>query len=757
MDKNIKNVAIIGGNKEGLALLPVILGDKSARLAIIADPNPHAMLFKLKELGYQLSPRYNIKVTHDLEEIKKLPRLDIIINALHFSATEEFLDSPEFRKVEKLSPLSAKLLWQVRAATDAETKGVSSYTDLLSSFREIVDVIRLTSDRNELLSDILNLAIESTRAERGSIMLLADDKTTLRMEVGRGIDEEVIRKIRVDVGEGISGKVARDGKPLMISGKASEDDFTSLDTNTRGVQSALCVPLIVGSGIIGVINVSSSGTYEFTDEDLGFLTHLAGLVAEIIDRSSEYEQLRIDAAKFSLWKELQKNLSDDRPLELRLSAVCKKLSELVTGLTCHIYLYDEERKRFVLRGSNLTDSAPLNLLSFASGESIEGSIIENLKEVVLVDRIADKTVRRAYVALPMLVNEELVGAFVGELVSKQGLTKYNESFLRDMSNLIAESVFEHAKNDEELLRSKRIFAVDEAGLEMLSMKDTRRLINVVVSDAASFVGAEGALLRVDEKGDGNFSQVSSCGLEKEVLASNVRPIEEETFNELLRREEPIMREFSLEAGPYVKGIVSCPILVDGKIRGVLSLFNKVDMESRVPRPFVKLDKEVLVRFSAYVAKVLPDIIKNLNYIVEFSLSSPKTFVQRVEGELKKAIEGSGKKPGLMAIRSFELATLIGSPRKEFLKRILAFIQDKTGSFDIVAMLDEDTLGIFFEDTADSMLDSMDKTFLTDAPVEFKSTIHCGHSVYPDGGDSFERILSATLIRLKDSSERLGQG
>jgi signal transduction protein with GAF and PtsI domain len=136
-------------------------------------------------------------------------------------------------------------------------------------------------------------------------MLLSKEEGVLSMEIAKGMDEEVVRKIRVPLGEGIAGKVAKEGRPTLITGKAKDEEYTNLRAGT-GVKSAICVPLIAASRVIGVINVNSSATtQDFTNEDLERLTSLAGLAAEVIQRSGDYEQMRADAAKFTFWKEME--------------------------------------------------------------------------------------------------------------------------------------------------------------------------------------------------------------------------------------------------------------------------------------------------------------------------------------------------------------------------------------------------------------------------------------------------------------------
>jgi putative methionine-R-sulfoxide reductase with GAF domain len=432
-----KKIAIIGANKEGLKLLPVILADERSQVCLIVDPNREAMLFKLKELGYRLVPGLDIETSYTLDDLKRIDGLSVIVDALQDQKTEKFLESPEFRDVEKLGPLSTRLIWGVRTATSSggvlASEGVQRATEqasLLSALREIVDAIRLTIDRKELLSVILKLATESTVAERGSIMLLSPGEGTLRVEIAKGMDEEVVRKVRVPLGDGVSGKVAKYGKPLMVSGKADSEKFDRPMDRTD-VKSAMCVPLIVDGEIIGVINVNSSeSTHVFTNDDLNFLTSLAGLAAEVIQRSNEYEKLRVDAAKFTFWKEVDTIMSTNIPLEKRLNTVSRRLSELVPGLTCFIYLYDDETDRLYLKASSIKDAKGLGLFSLRAGEALEGEGMASREDIFLVDRTEAGALKRVYVTLPMVSHGMVVGVFNGHIVSPHGISVYHESFLK---------------------------------------------------------------------------------------------------------------------------------------------------------------------------------------------------------------------------------------------------------------------------------------------------------------------------------------
>ncbi len=615
MDKGIKNIAVIGANKEGLSLLPILLKDKQSRVCLIVDPNKDAMLFKLKELGYRLSPHIGIPASTDINDVKKIQNLNIIINALSDQATETFLENAQFKDVEKLGTLSTRLLWSVRQESAPEAASVTrgdEQTALLGSLREIVDAVRLTIDRRELLSVILKLATESTRAERGSIMLLSPDDNMLRVEIAKGMDEEVVRKIRVPLGEGVSGRAALDGKPLLVSGKANGGEFHNA-RDRSDVKSAMCVPLVVDGAVIGVINVSSSESmHMFTERDLSFLSSMAALAAEVIQRSNDYERMRIDAAKFTFWKDADAIMSGAATLETKLGQVAKKLAEIIQGLVIFIYIFDDDRGRLFLKAASIRDGKGVGMLSLRPGEGIEGAAAQSKRAVFLVDRADEGSLRKVYLSIPMVAQGTLVGTLNGQLTSLAGMTKYHETFLKDIAAMLAESILSMKRADMEKSSARRMFAVDEAGLEMISSRDAKRLSTIIAVTPAAILGAEGSLLRIRHDSSAKYHTAATFGLDDKVVCDYFLPIEKETVMEVLRKKDTVSREFSEEGSPYVRSVLSVPLRVNETIAGVLTLFNKTGDESFYPCAFSKADVDTLIRFRVYAEKALANVIDTLD-------------------------------------------------------------------------------------------------------------------------------------------------
>lgn len=159
---------------------------------------------------------------------------------------------------------------------------------------DIGQSLNFINDLTKLLELILDQAVEVAEAEKGSLMML--DRDELEVKVVRGIDkitEEKIRNgeirtTRIKLGEGIAGRVAKAGKPLLIEDTSTDERF--LASRNSNVQNILCVPLKVYEETIGVINISNKrGGRTFSEEDLRIITSLADQAAVAINNAKLYE------------------------------------------------------------------------------------------------------------------------------------------------------------------------------------------------------------------------------------------------------------------------------------------------------------------------------------------------------------------------------------------------------------------------------------------------------------------------------------
>jgi signal transduction histidine kinase len=200
----------------------------------------------------------------------------------------------------------------VPSAVQRKTPSAASQSRRLEELEFLAEVARLTGSARtweELMGTIVDRATAAARAEVCSLYLVDRDGSGVSLAATNGLDPEKVGVARLPLGVGITGRVAKSGKPIASADVHADKRFHYI----RGVDkpqytSMLSVPLIWNDQVIGVLNVQTEARRDFTKEDVSFLRALAGLLAGIVERNrlqreaeAQVESLRaIDEARASL-------------------------------------------------------------------------------------------------------------------------------------------------------------------------------------------------------------------------------------------------------------------------------------------------------------------------------------------------------------------------------------------------------------------------------------------------------------------------
>ena len=166
--------------------------------------------------------------------------------------------------------------------------------DRLNSLHRVSQVIHSTLDPQKALGLILSEALRLTGASSGSVVLINPTNGFLEILESRGLPPEAAQ-LKLRPGEGITGWVARTGKPARVGEVSRDARYIMIRPDVR---SELAVPLQVNGELRGVVNVDSERGNAFTPEDQELLEGLAIEAAGVIHNTWLYEQLRLKAGLF---------------------------------------------------------------------------------------------------------------------------------------------------------------------------------------------------------------------------------------------------------------------------------------------------------------------------------------------------------------------------------------------------------------------------------------------------------------------------
>lgn len=167
----------------------------------------------------------------------------------------------------------------------------------------LLEVGRLLSSKlelNELLTTVMQLATRVVDSETASLLLVDEKKQELYFHVALGLDPE-LAKIRVKIGEGIAGTVARDAKPMIVNDVNKDARWTSKVDDESGfvTRSILAAPIVLKDRCIGVIEAINHKHGDFTFKELRIFEAFASQAAVAVENARLFASLQEEKTKLS--------------------------------------------------------------------------------------------------------------------------------------------------------------------------------------------------------------------------------------------------------------------------------------------------------------------------------------------------------------------------------------------------------------------------------------------------------------------------
>jgi two-component sensor histidine kinase/putative methionine-R-sulfoxide reductase with GAF domain len=208
---------------------------------------------------------------------------------------------------------------------------------------ETIAAVNSTLDLEEVLGLVARKVADALGTEACFVYLYDDpsDELVLRATHGTRV-EEMTRRPRMRVGEGITGTAAAERAPVMIPSQAHLDprfkQFANLPEDEY--QSILAVPILAREHLAGALNVRTLEPREFTRDEIDLLVAIADQVAQTIQHAQLYAQAQQRVAELEALAKISEAVSESLYLEESLEAIVKTTMEAVAATGAALVLED---------------------------------------------------------------------------------------------------------------------------------------------------------------------------------------------------------------------------------------------------------------------------------------------------------------------------------------------------------------------------------------------------------------------------------
>jgi signal transduction protein with GAF and PtsI domain len=158
--------------------------------------------------------------------------------------------------LEEQSSVATEYLADAYSELTTATNQLGELQGTVGFIRGVCDVLAQEHSESELPATLITWFCESFGIERFSYMTPDSRGETLQISMSRGIAESIAERVRVRVGQGISGWVAHNRKPLLVR-SVGDANVPHTHQDNYNSDSFLCVPVVHNDVLYGVLNLSN--------------------------------------------------------------------------------------------------------------------------------------------------------------------------------------------------------------------------------------------------------------------------------------------------------------------------------------------------------------------------------------------------------------------------------------------------------------------------------------------------------------------
>jgi len=497
------------------------------------------------------------------------------------------------------------------------------------------------------LDRLLRYAAETLGVERASVWLFDEDRKRVVLEVACGPHRAFIGKHCYDLGNGLTGWVAKHGKPVI---KRTSKELYS-DPRHKGKYlvevyqgegsgaPVMFLPLKGETEMLGVIKFSQKrrlpGQAEipFTEADVNTANIMAAQVASAIRSAKLAEEKDRHLKELAVLSELALAVSSTLRLDQLLPELHKQVGQLMPADTFCVALFDSTSGR--LRFEYLCQDGKLRRKREARPDaSLLGRVIGKKQALLLAPRRGtirsrsalsllgkSKTRPKSLVMAPVCLGKEVLGVLSVQSHTRCAYRQHDAELLRTVGTNAATAIHNARLFAAATKRARTLERIHSVGVRLASVLSLDKRLPVVVKVACGAMESEGGSLYLWDKeydklalragvgvdpamvgkahyglGEGITGHVAKTGTALRGTAEELRahPAYKGKYEHRAGRH--------LASGKLLSGL-AFPVRGRNRIVGVLSFDNKKGEDGAVV-PFSEEDERVAGILGAHIGVVV---------------------------------------------------------------------------------------------------------------------------------------------------------
>jgi two-component sensor histidine kinase/putative methionine-R-sulfoxide reductase with GAF domain len=208
---------------------------------------------------------------------------------------------------------------------------------------ETIEAVNSTLDLQEVLDLVAMKVADALEADACFVYLYDERSDELVLRATRGTRiEEMTRRPRMRIGEGVTGAAAAERAPIAIAQQAHLDPRFKQFANLREseYESLLAVPILAREKLEGALNVRTVEPRDYSSAEIDLLTAIASQVAQTIEHAKLYDAAQRRVHELEALAKISEAVSESLYLEESLEAIVKTTVAAVNATGAALVLED---------------------------------------------------------------------------------------------------------------------------------------------------------------------------------------------------------------------------------------------------------------------------------------------------------------------------------------------------------------------------------------------------------------------------------
>jgi len=335
----------------------------------------------------------------------------------------------------------------------------------LRILHEVAKDISSNLELKELLNRIVAMIMNFVTADSCLIYLYDRQNDELILTASNKPKEKSIGRVKLKIGEGVTGWAAKEKRPVVLPKEAYKDQrfktFLSLEEDKY--QAFMSIPILSKDEVIGVMNIRNMEAHTYPEHQVNLLFTVSRYLGSAIQNAIIYEDVIRKAKQLDLLSEVSRTIVSDHYLKEILQLIVAMTAKVMDSQICSIMLLDEKRNELFIAATQSLSQEYLNKPNLRVGQSISGRVVLEKRPITVLDvteesgymypEVARQEGIVSLLSVPMMLKDRAIGVINSYTKSEHKFRQEEISILQAVANQAAVAI-ENTHLSEEILTAK---------------------------------------------------------------------------------------------------------------------------------------------------------------------------------------------------------------------------------------------------------------------------------------------------------------